>query len=259
MNAVVPRIFALTLAANLALALTGCGFFNNSSHPPALTQGNWSISATSTNSSNAFLLGGNLTQSGSSLSGKMYITGGDAGCNFDPAQAIAMTGTVNGSNIALSSAAISGQVITVAASGSGSSFNGTYSIAGGNCDGDQGKVTANAVPSVNGTWNGTVTVDTDPQVQISVALTQATTPSADGTFALTGTVTYTGSSCPATATLLPSWINGVNLTINTDSGVTYRPALDSASAPKNMSGDYDSTGDACAGSDPIQTVALAKQ
>ena len=116
--AVVPRIMVLALAATLALALTGCGLLNfgGGSHHPALSQGNWSISATSTNSANAFLIGGNLTQSGTSLSGKMYISGGDAGCNFNPAQVVAMTGTVNGSTIALSSDAISGQVITIAAS-----------------------------------------------------------------------------------------------------------------------------------------------
>ena len=257
--AVLPRILVLTLAATFALALTGCGFFNiGSNHHPALTQGNWSISATSANSENTFLIGGDMTQSGNSLTGKMYITGGDPGCNFDPAQAVAMTGTVNGSTIAISSAAISEQVITVAASGSGSSFSGTYSIAGGNCGGDQGKVAGGAVPSITGTWAGKVLV-LGANATMSVAFTEATTPSADGSFAVTGTVTYTGSACPATATLVSSSIKGVNLTTNTDSGVLYTPALDSATAPRNMSGDYDSTGADCASSDGIQTVTLTKQ
>ena len=255
----VPRILVLTLAATLALALTGCGF-GSSNHHTALTQGNWSISATSTSSANAFLMGGNLTQSGNSLSGKMYVTGADPGCNIDPAQAVNMTGTVNGSDVALSSAAIADQVITIAASGNGSAFAGTYSIAGGNCDGDEGNVAANAVAPVAGTWNGTVQVSSAP-VTMSVVLTQASTPSADGTFALTGSVTYTGSVCSATATVLAtSRIAGANVTVDAsvgDGAFNYTASVDSVTAPKNLAGTY-STSDSCAG-DPDQTVTLTKQ
>jgi len=257
--AVVPRIVMLTLAATLALALSGCGF-GSSNHNLALTQGNWSISATSTNSANAFSVGGNLTQSGTSLSGKMYIVGADPGCNIDPAQAVTMTGTVNGSNVALSSASIGGQVITIAASGSGSAFSGTYSIAGGNCDGDQGNVTANAVPSISGTWTGTVEVSSAPAT-MSVVLTQSGTASADGTFALTGTVTYIGSVCDAAATVLAtSRIQGADVTVDASVGdgtFNYTGPLDSVTAPKNIVGTY-STSDSCAG-DSDQTVTLTKQ
>jgi hypothetical protein len=171
-----------------------------------------------------------------------------------------MTGTINGSNVALSSASVAGQVITVAASGSGSALTGTYSIAGGTCDGDQGNVSANAVPSITGTWNGTVQVSGAP-VMMSVALTQASTASADGTFALSGTVTYTGSVCSTTATLFsPSTITGAYLAVNANVGdgtFNYTGPLDSVTAPKNILGTY-STSDSCAG-DPDQTVTLTKQ
>jgi hypothetical protein len=247
----------VTLLGLLATLLTGCGVATKN---VALIQGNWSVSATSTKSANTILIGGNLTQSGSGLSGTMYITGSDVTCNFDPSKSVRMTGTVNGSNVALSSESIGGQVITVAASGSVSALSGTYSIAGGACDGDQGNVTANAVPSITGTWNGTVQVSGAP-VTMSVALTQAAAASADGTFALTGTVTYTGSVCSSSATITtPSTIIGANvsLTANVGDGTfNYTGPLDSVTAPANMVGTY-STSDSCAG-DPDQTVTLTKQ
>lgn len=258
----IPKFVVLAiLAATIALALTGCGFFGNDSHNLKLTPGNWSIAAKSTNSANSFLVGGKLTQSGNGVSGSMYITGADPGCNINPAQAVAITGTVNGSNIALSSAAVSGQVITIAASGSGSSFTGTYSIAGGNCGGDQGKITANAVLSITGTWVGTVVV-LGSNATMSVALTEATTPSADGTFALTGTVSYTGNTCYSTGTIAAaSRTFGLNapLTANVGDGTfdMSDAMLDSATAPKTIIGTYE-TSDSCATDGP-QTVTLTKQ
>ena len=153
-----------------------------------------------------------------------------------------------------------GQVITIAASGSGSAFNGTYSIGGGNCDGDQGTVVANAVALATGTWSGTVEVSSAP-VTMLAALTQASTPSADGTFALTGTVTYTGSVCDAAATVLAtSRIAGTNVTLDAsvgDGSFQFLGSLNSAIAPTNMAGTYE-TSDSCAG-DAIQDVTLTKQ
>jgi len=250
----------LALASTLALVLAGCGFGSKNHSNPTLTAGNWSLQATSTNSGNAFTVGGNLVQSGTSLSGKMYIVGADPGCNIDQAQAVTMTGTVSGSNIALSSASIADQVITIAASGTGSAFSGTYFIAGGNCGGDQGNITANAVPSIAGTWSGTVHVSSAP-VTMSMVLTQASTVSADGTFALSGTVTYVGSVCDANATVLAtSRIAGANVTVDASVGdgtFNFTGPLDSVTAPKNIVGTY-TTSDSCAG-DPDQTVTLTKQ
>jgi hypothetical protein len=252
-----PKFASLSLLAGVLTLGLGCG---SAIKNTTLTQGNWSASATSTKSANTILIGGNLTQSGSALSGTMYITGSDVTCNFDPAKAVKITGTVNGANVALSSESVGGQVITVAASGSVSALNGTYSIQGGACDGDQGNVIANAVPSITGTWNGTVQVSGAP-VTMSVALTQAATASNDGTFALSGTVTYTGSVCSSTTTLFaPSTITGGFVAVNANVGdgtFNYTGPLDSVIAPKNIVGTY-STSDSCAG-DPDQTVTLTKQ
>lgn len=254
--------FALlfALASALTLTLAGCGAAVSNL---ALTQGNWAVTATSTApgktvAAQTFVLGGNLTQNGNALSGTLSITG--SGCIIP--QTIAFTGKVDGKNITLTSATFDGIVITVKASGSKDSLTGTYTITGG-CP-DQGTVTAGAVQSISGTWNGTVLVNTSPAT-MSVVLTQSSTASADGSFALTGSVTYTnnGSGCSLTATITPSSITGGSVVVNADlgdgGGFQYTPSLDSTTAPKNMTGDYDSSSDPCTGSDGIQAVTLTKQ
>lgn len=250
-----PKFSVLSLLAGVfALALAGCGGTSNM----ALTQGNWAVAASSSQSANTFSIGGNLTQSGSKVSGTMYITGSNC---FDSSQPVAITGTVKGNHVTLTSAAVAGQVITVTATAtSGSVLAGTYTAAGGCSDGDKGSASANAVPSISGTWSGTVQVNSSPAT-MSIALTQAAPASSDGTFALSGTVTYTGSVCSSTASLTsPATIFGGNLTINAamDTGsFNYTAALDSVTAPTSIAGTY-SVSDSCA-TDADQTVMLTKQ
>src|SRR5438270_14082584 len=100
--------FALLLpvAGIFVLMLAGCG----GSNTLGLTQGNWAFSATSTtaaptSSSPTFVVGGNLTQSGTSLTGTMYVT--QSGC-IAP-QFVNFTGTVKDKNINLTSEAFGGQ------------------------------------------------------------------------------------------------------------------------------------------------------
>ena len=225
----------------LALTLTGCGFFSNSHHDLALTQGNWSIAATSAVPANGtFYVGGNLTQSGSNLSGKLYIV--DSLC-FDPSQGIAFTGTVKGNQVMLTSASVEGQVLTVTATGSsGSALSGSYTRSGGgNClDSDSGTAAANAVPSITGTWSGPISGSGGSNVTLSMALTQAATASADGTFALSGTLTYQNSSCASSGTITSGSLAGPSVGFNatTDTGDTIYYTyglLDSATDPKHIS------------------------
>ena len=249
-----PKFSLLSLLAGvLALALAGCGGTSNL----ALTQGNWLVTAVSGGSAGTFVIGGNLTQSKSTLSGTMYVTGSLC---FDSSQSVTMTGTVKGNKVTLISAAVKGQVITISATGAISSLTGTYTIAGGCAAGDHGAVTADAVASLSGTWNGALLVNTAP-VAVSFALTQAATASPDGTFALTGTVTYTGSTCSSTASIInPSTVAGSELAINADLGTgsfNYTASLDNPTTPKTISGIY-SVSDSCA-SDADQTVTLTKQ
>jgi hypothetical protein len=271
--------FALlsALAGVFGLALSGCGANNNL----ALTQGNWAVTATSTTAANvpstAFNIGGNLTQSGSHVSGTMHVTGSEC---FDPSAQITITGTVSDKKVTLTTAASNEQVITVTATGtsaagaSASALSGNYTVTGGCAGGDQGTVTANAVPSISGTWAGTLANNASGpagsvSATISIALTQAATASSDGTFALTGNITYTNSACSVSGTLGEgSSVNGqfvlINAgTVNQDAengSFTYGLApLDSASAPANVTGAYQVGSDQSLCPNDLQTLTLTKQ
>jgi hypothetical protein len=264
-----PKFASLSLMAGfLTLALAGCGGSSNL----GLTQGNWAFSASSTTlatiSGPTFVVGGNLTQSGNNLTGTMYVT--QSGCI--PQQFVNFTGTVKGKNVTLTSASFGGKVISVTASGTKDSLSGTYTVTG-DCA-DSGTVTATAVPSITGTWNGTIT-NVAPgfngnglaQATLSVALSQATAASEDGTFALSGTLTYTNSVCSVSGTISNGslagnfivFINGSTLDQDTGEGtISYsNVTLDSVAAPKNMTGDYEVTGGLCQGQ--LQSLTLTKQ
>lgn len=257
------------LAGVLALALAGCGA--TSGNNLALTPGNWSVTATSSGAGGTFYIGGNLTQTGSSLAGTMQFVG--SGC-FGPSTPANFTGTVNGNKLTLTSPSVAGQVITVTGTGTAgasgatvSALTGTYTVAGGCGAGDAGTVTANAVPSINGTWSGPIQDDYEnPNAVVSIALTQASTASSDGTFALTGTLTYTNSACFSSGTIQAgsATIAGSSVMINNaiadDGGdVSYTGQLDNPASPTSISGTYSVSdpGENCDGEQV--TVTLTKQ
>jgi hypothetical protein len=248
------------VAGALSLSLVGCG---STTRNTAFTQGNWAFTATSTAparniSSSSFVLGGNLTQSGASLSGTLTVN--NSGC-ISP-QTLSFTGTVKGTDITLTSQAFDGNVISVTASGTKDSLSGNYTITGGCAD--QGTVTAGAVASISGTWNGTLSPvnlrgNGISAVGVSLALTQSEGSSEDGSFALTGTLTYTGTGCVEPVTVTSSSILGNAATVGAQSGFGYtNVTLNSITSPTSVSGDYDGTSDDCSGMGS-QTLVLTKQ
>jgi hypothetical protein len=240
-------LFSL-LAGVFALILTGCGASSNL----ALTQGNWSMTAT-TSGAPTFYIGGNLTQSGTNLAGTMYVV--NSLC-YSSSQTVAFTGTVKGNNVTLTSASVGGEVISVAATGTAGSLTGTYSIAGGTtCNGQTGTIAATPVPSISANWSGPITGSGGSNVTLAIAFTQAATASADGTFALTGNVTFTNSSCSLNGTVDTSFIAGPYLVVlattkevdGTTGTFTYTQVfLNNAAAPTSMQGTYSVTSGLCA-------------
>ena len=199
------------LLAGLAgtLTLTGCGFTSSSHSGSAPTAGNWSFVAASTvTSGQVSHVGGNLTVSGNNVSSTMHS---DLPC-FDPSLPFTFSGTLQNKQITFTSPAnANNQVITViAAVTSSSAITGTYTVtAGGGCAADQGSVTAALVPSLSGTWTGPINGGQGGNsVTLSMALRQASTASTDGTFALTGNLTYTNSSCSKSGTVNNSYLAG---------------------------------------------------
>jgi hypothetical protein len=258
-----PKFALLSLLAGVfALVLTGCGASNNL----ALAPGNWSMTATPSGGS-VFYIGGNLTQSGTNLAGTMHVA---SSLCYSPSQIVAFTGTVKGNKITLTSASVGGEVITVTASGTAGSLTGTYSIAGGTgCNLQTGTIVANPVPLISGTWTGAI-VDgnLDPNVTLLIALTQATTASADGTFALTGNLTYSGSTCSVSGTISAGQafiagtyivMQGNTIEFDGSSGnFDYTPVfLNSPTSPTSMQGTYQQSFGAC--TDTGNAATFAKQ
>lgn len=265
-----PKFALLLLLAGLLALGLGCG---SAIKNTALTQGNWAFTATSTTaikaiSSPTFVVGGNLSQTGSNLTGTMYIS--QSGC-IAP-QFVSFTGTVKDKNVTLTSENFGGQVITVTATATTNSMTGTYAVTG-ECS-DSGTVTASAVPSISGTWNGTISNPTQgsgglgvAQATLSVALSQAATPSEDGTFALSGTLTYNNSPCSVSGTITNGYLAGnyINIVASTNdidgTGTVYYQSvyLDSVTAPHSMSGSYEvSSGTSCDGQ-VVDPFTLTKQ
>jgi hypothetical protein len=173
--------------------------------------------------------------------GTMYVV--NSNC-YSPSQTVAFTGTVKGNNVALTSASVGGEVITVAATGTAGSLTGTYSIAGGTtCNGDSGTLTATPVPSISATWSGPI-VSQGGQSTLALAITQATTASSDGTFAITGTGAYTNSTCFSTATITSAFVAGPYLVVQgtTNDGGNFfytNVLLNNSASPTSMKGTYE--------------------
>jgi hypothetical protein len=164
----------------------------------SLTSGNWYVEATSTVTVGAgAFIGGNLLQNGSTITGTMQIL---SDCYDLLNSGVPFSGSVNGSSVVLTSGSVDGQVITVNATiTNANTITGTYSIAGGCSAGDHGNITGTHVPSISGTWKATEVVG-GTTITTSANITQGVARS-DGTFALSGTVTFTNSSCAVTATI----------------------------------------------------------
>ncbi len=182
-------------------------------------------------------IAGGINQSGSSLSGAVLVAGSKC---FDRQTTIGLTGTLTGSNVSLTSTAADGQVTTLTGSirddarnGTDSAFTGTYAVNGGCANGDNGSVTGIRIPFIGNILKGTFTTSRGETFDMAGDEAQYGTPSTEGSFGITGTVTFR-TSCFSSGTITPgtfpsgSFIIGtsVALEIETDNGtVTFLGTL----------------------------------
>ena len=254
------------LSLLLAFLLCGCGVNKNptrsstltsSSSPRAMTAGNWELDGTSSAGMAPLRLAGNINPSGTSLTDTVHVSGSKC---FDPLTTIPFTGSVSSSgNVQLNSAAVAGQVITLNGTEYYDRFTGTYSIAGGCADGDFGTVKGNAIGDIANVLAGTFRGSSGQTVDVSGNIAQNAAASADGSYGLSGTVTFTGS-CLSSGTLTSgsvqsgSFIVGtsVGLGIQTDNGtLVFLGLLDQATG--EVDGSYTLSGGSC---DQSGTAAL---
>jgi hypothetical protein len=226
---------------------------NAGSDPQGITAGNWILLGTSQihyNSSEA--AGGSLTSAGSTVS---MIANANGACFYLP---MVFSGPMNGNSITLTSTSAQGKTMEVTGTVyNGTNIGGTYQITGGpaNCNGDTGTVYGTLIPSISGTWGGNLQelpypppndLSTLNTVTLDLSVTQADSPSANGSFPLSGLATLgvppectspkppaycsvppppgSNSPCFATGTIDPilSSVQGdvVTMVVDADSGAT---------------------------------------
>lgn len=117
--------------------------------------------------------------------------------------------------------------------------------------GDRGTVTATLVPSIAGTWHGTFTSINGPVINATANLTQGPAD-AHGLFPVTGTITFTGSTCFTSGTITMSLFAGevLGLDIRTNdqpaAGETiFAALLDNPSTASAATGLYQVVGGSC--------------
>jgi hypothetical protein len=189
--------------------------------------GNWQFSTTSTAGGTPATIAGGINQTGSAVNGAVHVEG--LRC-FDRLTTIGLTGTLTGSNISLTSTTVDGQVITLTGrvsddtlNGADSAFAGTYTIDGGCGNGDHGNVTGIRIPFIANIVNGTFTTSGGETFDVVGDEAQVGTPSSEGSFGITGTVSFS-TPCFSSGTITPgtfpsgSFIIGTSVALEIETG-----------------------------------------
>lgn len=239
---------------------TGGGAGGVTSPPPSSgpnVAGNWQFSTTSTAGMPTATIAGGINQSGSSVSGAVHVEGSKC---FDRLTTIALTGTLTGSDISLTSTSVGGQVLTLTGSISniGSGFTGTYIINGGCANGDHGTVTGRDVGVIRGSLDATFTTSGGETFDMGGYINggNAGFESADseGSFGISGTATF-GTSCFGSGDIVAgtfpsgSFMIGTSvvLAIQTNNGTFIFVGTDTDHGGiGSISGEYTVTGGTCA-------------
>ncbi len=268
-----------TLALLLGLiagALVGCGStakgtLTPSSPPPtpASLPGNWEFTATITTSvspipipsGDTVPIGAYLTSNGSAVTGSASVQMAFpmvcvADCCGGPFAQFsnALTGTLNTDGMVTLSSTVpnGGPVFTMIGTMSNANFTGgTFNLTGG-CPAS-GSITGVEVPSLDGTYAGTVTSkDTGQSYSLSTTLEQSTTVNVRGFLDVSGTATLTGYPCLTSVTsALPLEQNSgflgnqFGVTMNGAGGATLSLSGILSQDGKTIAATYTASGGSC--------------
>jgi hypothetical protein len=249
----------LAILPAIAFCLFGCGGGTQTPRTgppvyPAIT-GNWSFTASTAVAGENVMIGGYLTNTNSTatvnsntVTGTLHFL--NSTC-YTASQDIPVTGTISYTGaLSLTSSSISSQVVTAAGTLTGTVMNsGTYSITGGCGNGDKGTVTGFLVPPFTNTYTGTFTSVSGKQTGATVTTTQ-TGPNSDGLYSVTGTATFTGSTCFSSGTISTGAVLGSYLAVQiatNNNGTVIFGGYDTDSTGKTVTGTYEVTSGICSG------------
>lgn len=239
------QALALTLLTASTL-LSGCGAALSTITPvtpaaPASLAGNWQMQIQSTTTGTtlptiSILMPGALSVQGPTVSGILrvveFLPGGFPSPCLSSTQGIAFTGTVDASSLlTLTSTPFSGSIATLKLQLPlvNSNARGTAQIVGGTCATPSTPLIAIYVPSVTGTFAGTLSplllqglpANNNTAGPASITLTQGPA-NPDGQFPVTGALTVNSTSCALTATPFTGTISGISLSLKGPApGVTF--------------------------------------
>ena len=206
--------------AFLLLMLFGCGAANlnqslNSQPQMSIASGNWSFGASSSTraGSGPFLIGGHLEQSGHTITGILHIA--SSRC-FSVDKDIPVSGTIDGNAADLTSLPVDGQTLHASITGHDAAMVGNYEFSGGCSNGDAGSLTGNLVPSISGIWNAVDTHADKSVVGVNLALAQSDNADGHGVYPLSGTLTFTGTSCQVSGRLSSGYVAGTIVVLNAE-------------------------------------------
>jgi hypothetical protein len=145
---------------------------------------------------------------------------------------------------------------TTGAGGSTEVLTGSYSVAGGCANGDKGTVVGETVPSYTNTYSGTFVSVSKVSVPVSMTITQSG-PNSDGFYQVTGSGTFTGSTCFSTGTIASSEILGdyMDVTLTTNNGGSVEFIGEVSDTAGAIAGGYTVTAGTCAGSSGTGTIS----
>jgi hypothetical protein len=213
---------------------------------------NWQFSTAAT-----LTIAGSISQSDGSVSGVVHVDGSNC---FDRMTAVRLTGTLAGGNVSLVATSVAGQVITLTGSVADNAltdvfapgrFTGTYAVNGGCANGEQGNVTGIKIGYIANILNGTFTAAGGEPFDVTGDMGQNSASSDEGSFGITGTVTFS-KACFSSGTITVgsfpsgSYIMGtsVALVIETGNGtVAFLGTLNPDTS--EISGDYTVSGGSC--------------
>lgn len=229
------RLVAVLTAVSFGF-FAGCGGGTDTitSQPAAVnpTSGNWVfIPANPLAGGSVSLppfLSGSLMASAGQMSADFLVSPVFEACPLTTSIDVALTGTVKGSQMTLTSAPWNSGVFTVTGvvGSDGNSFSGQWSVKGGCADGASGELAANYVPAVTGTWTGVL--GTAPGQAsgvltgstVTLQLVQAAEPT-QFSFPLSGTITVSGSTCGFSSGTLMQLPGGDPLAPSSVTGYTW--------------------------------------
>lgn len=219
-------------------SLSGCGLAKTlfPATTPEDLSGNWQFSSTNTTptTANNIVLVGALVSNGANVTGTLRFT------DIAPGNACGAVGQVFNFTGSIDDTLPTAQVLNLHSAVAGSTIAiqvnlnahlqgiaaGTATITGPTCTFASSPLAAIQYPPVTGTFTGPLTPVTSIPANAAQAgtgtltVTQASTPNTDGSFSLTGSLTFAGASCTSTI--------GVT-------GTTLGPAVTLASAVNSIS------------------------